>query len=108
MGYYSHLEGEFALNRPATIAETTHAKEITWIYSFSEDGDRIEPYDDDAKMYAWITDLQTVIDKVLKPAGLVINGDMTRYGEESLDMEKIVVTNNTIKVFKPQISWLET
>lgn len=66
---------------------------LQWIPT--KDGNYLE-WDEVEKFYEYVAWLEYLIDKVIKPAGFVLNGEVTWQGEESDDMGKIIVKDNEV------------
>jgi hypothetical protein len=62
----------------------------------TEDAKHIE-WDEGEKFYAYIEWLEYIIEKVLKPKGYKLNGEVEYQGEDPSDFGMIVVTDNVVK-----------
>jgi hypothetical protein len=62
----------------------------------TEDAKHIE-WDEGEKFYAYIEWLEYIIEKVLKPKGYKLNGEVEYQGEDPSDFGKIVVKDNVVK-----------
>lgn len=70
----------------------------------NEDGTAIE-WNEIEKFYDYIEWLEYLITHFLAPWGYTLNGEVTWEGEDSTDLGKIVVNNNTIQVFPGRITY---
>ena len=70
----------------------------------SEDGKTIV-WDGNEKFYKYVEWLTYIIDKILKPRGYVLNGEVYWSGEEQGDVGFIVVQNNVVKKKNAIITW---
>jgi hypothetical protein len=62
----------------------------------TEDAKHIE-WDEGEKFYSYIEWLEYIIEKVLKPKGYKLNGEVEYQGEDGSDFGMIVVKNNVVK-----------
>jgi hypothetical protein len=62
----------------------------------TEDAKHIE-WDEGEKFYAYIEWLEYIIEKVLKPKGYKLNGEVEYQGEDPSDFGMIVVKDNVVK-----------
>jgi len=58
-------------------------------------GDAIE-WDGGEKFYYYVEWIQYIIDKVLKPKGYVLNGEMDWHGEDRSDNGTIIIKDNVV------------
>ena len=66
------------------------------------DGKAIE-WDYGEKFYDYIEWLGWIIEKLLKPADLILNGEVEWNGEEPSDVGKIIVKDNVVTVKEGRI-----
>lgn len=120
MGYTTTFQGKLTFNRALTV------QEMNWYKQFVDHaGDDyrlfIDDYGgyvqwevfDDGKYLAWdggekfyIPWLKVVIDQVLSPWGIVVNGELEWDGEES-GVGLISVNNNEITIKRLKKVWVE-
>lgn len=62
-------------------------------------------WDGGEKFYNYIEWLEYIIEKVLKPEGLVLQGEITWQGEDRSDMGKIEVSSNVIRIRKGTVTY---
>ena len=55
-------------------------------------------WDGGEKFYEYIAWIEYIIDRILKPRGYTVNGEVTWQGEESTDAGIISITNNHVEV----------
>lgn len=72
----------------------------------TENGDGIE-WDQGEKFYDYVEWLKYLIENFLKPWGYVLNGEVTWAGEDRDDLGQITVLNNTVKVRKGVVTYLD-
>lgn len=70
------------------------------------DGTAIE-WDGGEKFYDYIEWIEYIIENFLKPWGYKLNGDVKWYGEDSLDLGIISITNNKVKVLEGRVVYEE-
>lgn len=115
MGYTTDLYGEFKIH-PALSKE--HVRELqAEEKNFSKDeqppdsycqwvvndaGTRLE-WDGNEKFYLYVEWLDYLIHFFFQPRGYKLNGEVEWYGEDHLDLGKIVVVNNLIRVRRGRI-----
>ena len=93
MGYYSNFE--VADTDIPNFVDVLRAN--TGVYGDSWDS---SGYMSCMKWYNWEDDLRQIAYQY--PNNYLI---MVRYGEESPDMERVIVRNGTVKTQRPNISW---
>jgi len=118
MGYTTDFSGQFKLNKQIDfnllkkfekLNEGEDIGEDGQIDGFcqwmpTDDGMAIE-WDGEEKFYEYVEWLQWIIDKLLKPNGYVLNGEVEWSGEEPSDLGKIIVKDNTVEVKEAKISY---
>lgn len=62
----------------------------------NEDGTEIE-WDGGEKFYEYVAWIEYLIDKILKPRGYVLNGEVRWQGEDDNDRGTIVITDNVVE-----------
>jgi len=62
-----------------------------------DDGKVIE-WDGNEKFYDYVEWIKYLIDRILKPRGYIVNGEVTWEGEDNDDIGKIVVRDNVVTV----------
>lgn len=110
MGYTTKFSGHFELSRPLTFAE---ARE--WLSTINEAGSpkgylQWVPtedlqgviWDGHEKFYDYTAWLRWLIDKWLKPWGIVLYGSVQWSGEDVGDTGVIEVNDNVVSVFKSE------
>lgn len=60
-------------------------------------------WDGGEKFYEYVEWIEYLIKAVLQPRGYTLNGEVTWQGEESGDIGKIIVENNTVKTKKGHV-----
>jgi hypothetical protein len=124
MGYHTEFSGSVAVDPPLSpevvaeftkFSETRHGGDTSrapWAPSYycqwvpTADGTAIE-WDGGEKFYGaeeWMT---VVIDRFVKPAGSVANGEISAAGEESGDLWKLVVKDNVVKRHEGTVTYAE-
>lgn len=110
MGYTTDFGGAFKLDRPLNVLQVTTLKEFAadrhdgerevpgiwcqWVPS--EDGESIE-WDGNEKFYDYTAWLVYIIEKFLKPWGLILSGSVTWHGEDPGDSGVIYAKDNRVK-----------
>ena len=113
MGYTTEFSGEFALDKPLTIAQKQELEAFAeerhggnteafagypgfWCQWVPNDDGTAIKWDGGEKFYSYVQWLQYIIDHFIKPWGLTLNGEVAWFGEEDDDLGKILVRENII------------
>jgi hypothetical protein len=72
----------------------------------NEDGTAIL-WDGGEKFYDYVKWIEYLIDKILKPRGYVLNGEVYWQGEEPEDMGCIVIKNNVVKTKHVKLTYVD-
>jgi hypothetical protein len=70
----------------------------------TKDGKGIE-WDGNEKFYNYVEWITYLIDKILKPRGYVLNGEVYWQGEDSGDVGCIVIRKNKVATKKVKLTW---
>ena len=119
MGYNTDFSGKFNLNKEITFSlsktfEKLNNGDPTGIEGQIEDGycqwvptddGKAIHWDSGEKFYDYVEWLKWIIDKLLKPEGFILNGEVEWDGEESGDVGKIIVKDNVIVVQNGKITY---
>jgi len=78
-----------------------------WELVLSDDNSKWEiKWDEGEKFYHYIEWIQYIIDKVLKPNKIELNGEVEWKGESSDDMGKIIIKSNKVSTKKGVIAYI--
>ncbi len=125
MSYSITLTGQFNLDRPLTVsqlraleafADTRHdwrtdktvpqyGYHCLWVAT--KDGTGIWASNGGESFHAFDDWLKIVIDRFIKPWGLVLNGTVEWKGEEAGDLGKLVVVDNVLTVFVAELTYVK-
>ena len=108
--FFAKDDGNCGQSNDKSIIEYDHPPQTQpglwcqWI--LTDDGTELE-WDGSEKFYNYIEWLKYMIDNFFSKWDIILNGEVTWYGEESTDTGKIIVTNNIVKVLKGEILYKE-
>ena len=116
MGYTTEFAGQFKLNKQIDFDLNKKFEKLNDGEEIGIDG-QIDGYcqwmptddgmairwDGGEKFYDYVEWLEWIIDKLLKPKNIVMNGEVEWDGEESGDVGKIIVKDNKVEVKEGKI-----
>ena len=96
--FYWETDGNYGQN------ESPSTQPGPWLQWEMTDRQTIE-WDGGEKFYYYVEWLEYLIDKILKPKGYIINGEVEWAGEEQGDLGLIIVVNNVVTIKKGYIEY---
>ncbi len=125
MGYQTDFIGSFEFEKELTAGQVKELQDFNnerhggnteafegmpgfWCqWTASDDGKFLE-WDGGEKFYNYIEWLEYLLEHFIVPWGNKLNGEVQWEGEESGDLGKIKVVNNTVTVYEGQVSYEPT
>jgi hypothetical protein len=119
MGYLTDFSGEFEFDKKIDGQTCQLINDIndngflsktdkpSGSYSLWET-DGVSLYADSGKAYDFDRWIELIVNKIVKPRGYILNGEVEWIGEDPDDRGKITINNNLIKYKLAQIKWVDS